>query len=142
VLFFVFPLLLVLLYSFLERGSYGGVNWTFSLNSYQRLTQGVYWGILWRSCALAFLTTIVCLVIGYPMAFFIATRSQPWRNILLVLVIIPFWTNFLVRTYAWMVLLRTEGVINTLGQNLNLIKEPLELSSFYDFALIRYFRKV
>ncbi|GFE70860.1 ABC transporter permease [Chroococcus sp. FPU101] len=134
VLFFVFPLLLVLLYSFLERGTYGGVNWTVSLSSYQRLTQGVYWGILWRSCWLALLTTIVCLIIGYPMAFFIATRSQPWRNILLVLVIIPFWTNFLVRTYAWMVLLRTEGVINTLGQNIHLIKEPLDLL-FTPFAV-------
>lgn len=134
VLFFVFPLLLVFLYSFLERGTYGGVNWTFSLNSYQRLTQGVYWGILGRSCWLAFLTTIVCLIIGYPMAFFIATRSQPWRNILLILVIIPFWTNFLVRTYAWMVLLRTEGVINTLGQNLHLIQKPLDLL-FTPFAV-------
>ncbi|PSF39433.1 spermidine/putrescine ABC transporter permease [Aphanothece hegewaldii CCALA 016] len=134
VLFFVLPLLLVLIYSFLERGTYGGVNWTFTLDSYQRLTKGVYWGILGRSCWLAFLTTIVCLIVGYPMAFFIATRLQPWRRILFFLVIIPFWTNFLVRTYAWMVLLRTEGVINTILQSLNLIKEPLELL-FTPFAV-------
>lgn len=134
VLFFAFPLFLVLLYSFLERGTYGGVNWTFSFDSYQRLSRWVYWGILGRSCALAFITTFVCLVVGYPMAFLIATRSQPWRRILLFLVIIPFWTNFLVRTYAWMVLLRTEGVVNTIGQNLNLIKEPLELL-FTPFAV-------
>jgi spermidine/putrescine transport system permease protein len=134
VLFFVLPLLLVLIYSFLERGTYGGVNWTFTLSSYQRLTRGVYWGILGRSCWLAFLTTVVCLLVGYPMAFFIATRLQPWRRILLLLVIIPFWTNFLVRTYAWMVLLRTEGVINTFLQHLNLIKEPLDIL-FTPFAV-------
>lgn len=134
VLFFVLPLLLVLIYSFLERGTYGGVDWTFTLSSYQRLTRGVYWGILGRSCWLAFLTTVVCLLVGYPMAFFIATRLQPWRRILLLLVIIPFWTNFLVRTYAWMVLLRSEGVINTFLQHLNIIKEPLELL-FTPFAV-------
>lgn len=134
VLFFVFPLLLVLIYSFLERGTYGGVDWTFTLSSYQRLTRGVYWGILGRSCWLALLTTVICLLVGYPMAFFIATRLQPWRRILLLLVIIPFWTNFLVRTYAWMVLLRTEGVINTFLQNLKIIKEPLELL-FTPFAV-------
>lgn len=134
VLFFVLPLLLVLIYSFLERGTYGGVNWTFTFSSYQRLTRGVYWGILGRSCWLALLTTVICLLVGYPMAFFIATRLQPWRRILLLLVIIPFWTNFLVRTYAWMVLLRTEGVINTFLQHLNLIKEPLDLL-FTPFAV-------
>jgi spermidine/putrescine transport system permease protein len=133
-LFFVLPLLLVLLYSFLERGIYGGVDWTFTLNNYQRLTRGIYWGILGRSCWLAFLTTSVCLLVGYPMAFFIATRAQPWRRILLFLVIVPFWTNFLVRTYAWMVLLRTEGVIDVFLQHLHWIDQPLEIL-FTPFAV-------
>jgi spermidine/putrescine transport system permease protein len=134
VLFFVLPLLLVLLYSFLERGTYGGVAWSFTLNNYQRLTKGIYWEIFGRSCYLALLTTAICLLAGYPMAFFIATRQQPWRRILLLLAIIPFWTNFLVRTYAWIVLLRTEGVINTLLQHLNLIQQPLALL-FTPFAV-------
>jgi len=122
------------MYSFLERGTYGGVNWTFTLDNYQRLAKGIYWDILWGSCNLALLTTVACLLVSYPMAFFIATRPQPWRNILLLLVIIPFWTNFLVRTYAWMVLLRTEGVINTLLQSLHIINEPLKLL-FTPFAV-------
>ncbi|ACK71993.1 binding-protein-dependent transport systems inner membrane component [Gloeothece citriformis PCC 7424] len=134
VIFFVLPLVIVLIYSFLERGIYGGVNWSFTFSNYQRLARGIYWGILGRSCWLAFLTTVACLVMGYPLAFFIATRPQPWRNILLLLVIIPFWTNFLVRTYAWMVLLRTEGVINVALQSLHLIDKPLTLL-FTPFAV-------
>ncbi len=126
-IFFIFPLLIVFIYSFLERGTYGGVDWTLTLSNYQRLARTVYWGIVGRSLWLALLTTVICLLLGYPLAFFIATRSQPWRNFLLLLVIIPFWTNFLVRTYAWMVLLRTEGVINTLLQSLHLINKPLQL---------------
>ncbi len=126
-IFFILPLLIVFTYSFLERGTYGGVDWTLTLSNYQRLARVVYWGIVGRSLWLAMLTTLICLLLGYPLAFFIATRPQPWRNFLLLLVIIPFWTNFLVRTYAWMVLLRTEGVINTLLQSLHLIDKPLQL---------------
>lgn len=133
-IFFLLPLAIVLLYSFLERGTYGGVDWTFTLNNYQRLGSSVYWIVLWRSCWLALLTTVVCLLVGYPIAFFIATRPKPWRSILLLLVIIPFWTNFLVRTYAWMVLLRTEGIVNTLLRSLHLINEPLNLL-FTPFAV-------
>jgi spermidine/putrescine transport system permease protein len=133
-IFFVLPLAIVLVYSFLSRGTYGGVNWTFTLENYLRLADSIYWTVLLRSCWLAFLTTVACLLVGYPIAFFIATRPQPWRNVLLILVIIPFWTNFLVRTYAWMVLLRTEGVINVALQGLHIIKEPLELL-FTPFAV-------
>jgi spermidine/putrescine transport system permease protein len=83
--------------------------------------------VLGRSLWLAFTTTIICLLIGYPLAFFIATRKQPWRNVLLLLVIIPFWSNFLVRTYAWIVLLGTEGVFNVALQSFQIIDEPIQL---------------
>ena len=132
--FFIIPLIIVFVYSFLERGTYGGVVWQFTLDNYQRLTQGIYWEIFWQSLFLALFTTIICLLIGYPLAFFIATQKPPWRNVLLMLVIIPFWTNFLVRTYAWIVLLRTQGVFNTVLQNLQLIDEPLTLI-FTPFAV-------
>ena len=136
--FFVVPLLIVLLYSFLERGTYGGVTWTFTLTNYQRLlgdrNSYIYLGVLWRSLWLALLTTAACLLIGYPLAFFIATRSPRWKNALLLLVIIPFWTNFLVRTYAWIVLLQSKGVINVALQSLQIINEPLNLL-FTPFAV-------
>ena len=126
-IFFIIPLITVLVYSFLERGTYGGVTWEFTLKNYQRLANDLYLNIFWRSLGLASLTTLICLIIGYPLAFFIATSSTRWRNLLLFLVIIPFWTNFLVRTYAWMIILRSEGMINTMLQSLNLIQEPLNL---------------
>ncbi|NES78919.1 MULTISPECIES: ABC transporter permease [Okeania] len=134
-IFFIIPLIIVLIYSFLERGTYGGVVWQFTLDNYQQLAQGIYWGIFGRSFFLALITTIICLLIGYPLAYFIATRRPPWRNVLLMLIIIPFWTNFLVRTYAWIVLLRTEGVFNIALQSLQLINEPLTLL-FTPFAVI------
>lgn len=134
-IFFIIPLIIVLVYSFLERGTYGGVTWEFTLKNYQRLANDLYLNIFWRSLGLASLTTLICLIIGYPLAFFIATSSTRWRNLLLFLVIIPFWTNFLVRTYAWMIILRSEGMINTILQSLNLIQEPLNLL-FTPFAVI------
>jgi len=133
-LFFIVPLLLIAVYSFLGRGTYGGVIWTFTLENYQRLANGVYWVLLGRSIGLAAFTTAVCLLIGYPIAFFIATRPPRWRGILLFLVIIPFWTNFLVRTYAWIVILREEGVANVVLESLHLIDEPLTLV-FTPFAV-------
>lgn len=139
IIFFVVPLLIVLFYSFLERGTYGGVTWIFTLSNYQRLFSitdgGIYLGVLGRSLVMAFLTTIACLLIGYPLAFFIATRSPKWKNALLLLVIIPFWTNFLVRTYAWIILLQNKGVINVALQSLQIIDEPLTLM-FTPFAVI------
>ncbi|MGB3404571.1 MAG: ABC transporter permease [Microcoleaceae cyanobacterium] len=134
-LFFILPLLIVLIYSFLERGTYGGVAWEFTFRNYQRLLSPLYLNIFLRSVGLAAFTTITCLFIGYPLAFFVATRPPRWRNLLLFLVIIPFWTNFLVRTYAWIIILRAEGVINTLLQTLNLIDQPLNLL-FTPFAVI------
>ncbi len=134
-IFFVVPLIIVLIYSFLERGTYGGVTWEFTLKNYQRLANDLYGNIIWRSLGLASLTTLIYLIIGYPIAFLIATISGRWRNLLLFLVIIPFWTNFLVRTYAGMVILRSEGVINTFLQSLNLISEPLNLL-FTPFAVL------
>jgi spermidine/putrescine transport system permease protein len=133
-LFFIVPLLIVLLYSFLERGTYGGITWEFTLRNYQRVTSGLYLGVVWRSIWLALITTVACLLIGYPLAFFITTSSSRWRNALLLLVIIPFWTNFLVRTYAWIILLRTEGVFNVALQSTQLIDEPLTLL-FTPFAV-------
>ena len=134
-IFFVLPLIFVLVCSFLQRGTYGGINWIFTLDNYQRLISPLYGGVFWRSLQLAALTTIICLIIAYPLAFFIVTRPQRWRNLFLGLVIIPFWTNFLVRTYAWIVILGNEGVINSILASLQLIDEPIGLL-FTPFAVI------
>lgn len=112
VVFFLIPLILVFAISFGQRGVYGGVRWNITLENYARFFDPLYLRIFGRTLAIALTTTVICLLIGYPLAYFIATRPPRWRNGLLLLLMIPFWTNFLVRTYAWLLLLRDQGFIN------------------------------
>ena len=125
--FFVLPLVIVLVVSFMSRGRGGVAIMPLTIEHYQR-TFGIFSIILWRSIGLAALTTVVCLVVGYPLAFFISTRrSRLFQQITLFLVILPFWTNFLIRTYAWRILLGDEGTINGVLIGLGLISEPLKM---------------
>jgi spermidine/putrescine transport system permease protein len=133
--FFMTPLLIMLVISFLKRGTYGGIVPEFNLANYAQLLNQDYFIIFQRTMVLAVATTVLCLVIAYPMAYWIARQPPRLRTLLVMLVIIPFWTNFLVRTYAWMILLRNEGVINTLLMGLGIINEPLTLL-FTEFAVI------
>lgn len=112
VVFFLIPLILVFAISFGQRGIYGGVRWNITLENYARFFDPLYLRIFGRTLAIALTTTVLCLLIGYPLAYFIATRSPRWRNGLLLLLMIPFWTNFLIRTYAWLLLLRDQGFVN------------------------------
>ncbi|MEK7404539.1 MAG: ABC transporter permease [Acidobacteriota bacterium] len=123
---FLGPLALVGLYSFLTRGAYGGLGQPWTLENYTRLLDPLYGAILVRSFLMAGAATAVCLLLAFPVALWIA-RAGPRRNLYLQLVIIPFWTSFLVRTYAWMFLLRDTGLFNTALQALGLIDEPLPL---------------
>ncbi|MDE2777846.1 MAG: ABC transporter permease [Chloroflexota bacterium] len=127
VVFFVLPLAVVLVFSFMSRGRGGVAILPFTIEHYER-TFGVFFIILRRSIGLAALTTVICLLLGYPLAFFISTRRRRvLRQIALFLVILPFWTNFLIRTYAWRILLGEEGTINGVLLSLGLIGEPLSL---------------
>ncbi len=126
-LFCLLPILVVLAVSFATRGTYGGVLWDFSLENYRDLLHPLYLRIFGQSVLLAGMTTGLCLALGFPLAYYIA-RLPPRRQALwLVLIMIPFWTNFLVRTYAWIFILRTEGLLNTLLLQLHLISAPLDL---------------
>jgi spermidine/putrescine transport system permease protein len=113
VVFFAVPLLLVLAISFGERGTYGGVRWNLTLSNYARFFDPLYLRIFGRTIVIALITTLICLLLGYPLAYFIARRPVRWRNGLILLLMIPFWTNFLIRTYAWLLILRDQGFINT-----------------------------
>ncbi|MCY3781415.1 MAG: ABC transporter permease [Chloroflexi bacterium] len=127
VIFFVAPLVIVLVVSFMSRGRGGVAELPFTAAHYER-SFGIFSIILWRSIGLAALTTVVCLIAGYPLAFFISTRRRRLvQQITLFLVILPFWTNFLIRTYAWRILLGEEGTINGFLISLGLISEPLAL---------------
>lgn len=123
---FLAPLGIVLVYSALTRGAYGGFSEPWTLESYTRLIDPLYLVILLRSFWIATASTVGCLLLGFPLALFIA-RSGRRKNLYLSLVILPFWTSFLVRTYAWMFLLRDTGLINATLQKLGLIHDPLPL---------------
>ena len=125
-LFFLAPLAIILAYSFESRGTYGGISLPWTAESYQRLADPIYLVILWRSVWIAGVSTLVCLLLGFPLALFIS-RSGNRKNLYLSLVILPFWTSFLIRTYAWMFLLRDTGLLNTALQKLGLIHDPLPL---------------
>ncbi|MEO7652139.1 MAG: ABC transporter permease [Bryobacteraceae bacterium] len=120
------PLLIVLGYSFLTRGAYGGVELPWTAENYARLLDPLYGTILVRSLVMAAAATAVSLLMGFPLALYL-TRATKYRGLLLSLVILPFWTSFLVRTYAWLFLLRDTGLVNTVLQSLGVIHEPLPL---------------
>jgi spermidine/putrescine transport system permease protein len=122
----VIPLFIICMYSFLSRGAYGGVTFPWTAENYRRVLDPIYAGIAWRSFVIAAEATAICLVVGFPLALYIA-RSGPRQNLLLNLVMLPFWTSFLIRTYAWMFLLRDTGLVNSTLLSLHLIREPLPL---------------
>lgn len=123
---FLAPLTIVLAYSLLSRGTYGGITRPWTTESYSRLSDPIYLEILWRSFWIAGVSTALCLLLGFPLALFIS-RSGNHKNLYLSLVMLPFWTSFLVRTYAWMFLLRDTGLINTVLQSLGMTRAPLPL---------------
>ena len=135
VVFFLIPLIIVFVYSFLTRGPYGQIEWEFNLGNYARFFDPLYLRVFARSFRIAGITTVVCFLLGYPMAYWMATRPPKWRNTLLLLLMIPFWTNFLVRTYAWILILRDSGLINNALLGLGVISEPLPLFG-NDLAII------
>jgi spermidine/putrescine transport system permease protein len=125
-LFFALPLLIVVAYSVLTRGDYGGVEQPTTFENFTRLFDPLYGAILLRSFMIAIVATAFCLLLGFPLALFIS-RAGRRKNLYLQLVTLPFWTSFLVRTYAWLFLLRDTGLINTLLMKVGLISSPLPL---------------
>src|SRR5579863_7103600 len=125
-LFFAAPFAIVCGYSFLTRGDYGGVEQPWTIESFTRLADPLYLAILWRSVWIAALSTALCALLGFPLALFIS-RAGHRKNLYLQLVLLPFWTSFLVRTYAWLFILRDTGFVNTVLMRLHLISTPFQL---------------
>jgi spermidine/putrescine transport system permease protein len=155
-LFVVAPTAMLMVYSFCQRDELGQVQFSFTLDNYRRIVSAsddfeepptaeqlrqmslsqrwddffnrhIYLRISLRSVIYAAETTFFCVLFGYPAAYFIGRSAARWRSRLLILVMIPFWTGFLIRTYAWITILKDEGLINTLLRSAGLIKEPLIL---------------
>lgn len=145
-LFLVLPLSLIVIFSFLEPGTYGGVEWAFTPKAYVQflfeedfLTEALvfnadYLSIFANSLLLAVASTVLCLLIGFPTAYFIATRPERTRTIWLFAVTIPYWVNLLIRTVAMLFLLRDQGPINAFLMKLGVISEPLHLA-YSNFAI-------
>ncbi|MEW5868829.1 MAG: ABC transporter permease [Chloroflexota bacterium] len=127
VLFMILPMLLVVALSFMTRGPYGNIVYRLNLDNYARLADPLYLRILLYSLWVAFATTVMTILIGYPLAYYIARVPARQRDLLLFLILVPFWTNFIIRIYAWIMILRTEGFINTLLLNLGIIHAPLNI---------------
>lgn len=148
-LFFNLPLLIVLFISLVERGRAGSIKLppVYTLENYRQLFNActsqfsgpncdpfLYIGIFGHSVRIALVVTFWCILLGYPLSYFISRQRPIWRDALMILVIIPFWTNFLVRTYALKQVLATEGLLNSFLMGLNLINQPLDLL-FNEFAV-------
>lgn len=145
--FGLIPLSISLIYSFQSPGTYGGVEWVFSLDAYVMFLferdifddtlqfNTAILQIYGRSFLLAIVTVIGTLLIGFPVAWFIAARPPHQRNIWLFAVTLPFWTNLLIRTYAILLIVRDEGFINVALMNLGLIYEPIEMI-YTNFAVV------
>ncbi len=137
-IFFLAPLVLMLGVSFAQRGTYGGIQPIGDLGehirsgdflvNYARSLGSIYLKIGWRSLWMATATTVLCLIVSFPIAYYLAILAPPrWKSLLLGLVVVPFWTSFLIRTYAWMFILRTEGLLNRVLMGTGIVDLPVEL---------------
>ncbi|AMB60009.1 ABC transporter permease [Microterricola viridarii] len=126
-LFVFVPLVLVTTYAFFKRGRFGGVVYTFTLDNFARLADPLYLNVIATSIGTALIVTVLAVALGYPTALVIVRLPPKWRTLALVAVLLPFWTNFLIRTYAWILLLNNAGWINQGLQAVGIIDEPLKM---------------
>ncbi|MBK0328035.1 ABC transporter permease [Rhodobacteraceae bacterium F11138] len=141
------PLIIVLIYSFLTPGAYGNVEWSFSIDAWFNviLKRDIFTGelsfadahltVFWRSIKLSLMTAILAFLLGFPTAYFIATRPRRYRDVWMLLIMIPFWTNLLIRTFAIMELIRNEGTVNTLLMAAGIIDQPIQML-YTEFAIL------
>lgn len=135
ILFVVVPSVLLVIYGFCERDGLGRVIFSFTWENYVRAFEWKWLKILLDSIWYAFLTTIICMAVGYPAAFYIGRAPERFRNLLLMLVMIPFWTSFLIRTYAWITILSNNGFLNTALISMGVIERPIEMM-YTPFAVV------
>jgi spermidine/putrescine transport system permease protein len=124
-LFVIVPTGMLVLYSFMQRDGLGRIVFEFSWENYVRAFDWIWLRILLVSIWYAFLTTVICMAVGYPAAYFIGRAPERWRNLLMTLVMVPFWTSFLIRTYAWISILSSEGLLNATLQSAGITTAPI-----------------
>ncbi len=133
--FMIVPCLIVFFFSFFERGVYGGIDYIFTLENFARAGEPIYRSIFFTSARIALTATVVAVLIAYPAAYAISLAPRNRQTRYLFLIMLPFWSNYLIRTYAWIVLLNREGLINKGLGSIGLIDQPLDIL-YNEFAVI------
>lgn len=124
-IFFVVPLLIILVYSFLKKALYGGVDWQFSLEAYRQMFNPNYAIVLFRTIKLSLISTLITILLALPCGYAVARSSK--QTLILILIMIPFWTNSLIRIFAWMSILSSDGVLSSLLRQWGILKETTTL---------------
>ncbi|WP_187374881.1 spermidine/putrescine ABC transporter permease PotB [Vibrio cholerae] len=127
VLFVLIPNLMIIGTSFLTRDEANLIKFAFTFENYTRLLDPLYGKVMLHSFYMAIVATLICLVIGYPFAYIVAKMPEKWRPFMLFLIIVPFWTNSLIRTYGLKIVLGTQGILNQALMSLGLIDAPLRI---------------
>lgn len=125
ILFVTLPLLYIIYISFMKRGVFGDVVYEFSMDSYKEIMDPLYFSVILKSFRVAFVTTGLCLLFGYPLAYYIATRKPETASKLIMLLMIPFWTNGMMRLNAWMLFFQVNGPVNYVLTHLGLVQKPI-----------------
>ena len=134
-IFIIAPVLLLLFISFMTKGPLGIIQYKFTLENYKTILDPVYFSVVKESIVVAFTTTVLCVLMGYPFAYFMANKPAKVSVLLMILMMIPFWTNELVIVYSFVILLNSSGIINTMLMDLGIIKESLNML-YNNFAVV------
>ena len=136
VLFVALPILYMFLLSFLQRAQVWGVDFTFTLDNYKRILEPLYLNTFLQSLKLAFTSTLLVALIGYPYGYFMAQMNAVWKRRMLLLIMIPFWTSGLIRLYGWIIVFRSNGVLDKILMGLHLTDQPLKLLYTYPAVVV------
>lgn len=136
VLFIGFPMIYLFAMSFMQRGDVWGVKLEFTLENYQRILEPMYLNIFMESLKLAFLVTIIVMIIGYPYGYIMARMNVIWKKRMLLLIMLPFWTSSLIRLYGWIIVFRSNGVLDKVLMGLQLTDRPLKLLYTYPAVVV------
>lgn len=134
-IFIYVPIILLLFMSFMTKGALGTIKYEFTLDNYKSILDPVYFSVIKESVIVAFITTVLSILMGYPFAYFMASKKPKTSGFLMLLMMIPFWTNELVIVYSFVILLNKSGIINSLLMNCGILGEPLEML-YNNFAVI------
>lgn len=136
ILFVALPILYMFLLSFLTRAQVWGVDFTFTLDNYKRILEPLYRKTFAESLKLAFLSTALVALIGYPYGYFMARMNAIWKKRMLLLIMIPFWTSALIRLYGWIIMFRSNGVLDKVLMGLHITHKPLKLLYTYPAVVV------